>query len=321
MIPLPQQPKIIFEEGNRAVFEIEALWPGYGQTIGNAIRRVLLSSLEGAAVTAVKIEGVQHEFSTLPGVLEDMVELTLNLKRVRFRMYGPGPYTATLSAKGERRVTALDIKAPGELEVVNSEQYIAALTDKKSTLIVDLIVERGIGYQPVGARRKDKVEIGTIALDAAFSPLRVVNYEVENMRVGDRTDFNLVRFHIETDGSVSPREVFSQAAKILQEQFSVLAGVFARRAEVPPEAAPAAEEKAAGAAEEESLEEQVLKKRVEDLELSTRTMNALLAGGIRNVGALAKKTERKLREVGGIGDKGMIEIKKALGNLGLTLKQ
>lgn len=325
MIPLPQQPKIILEDGNRAVFEIEALWPGYGQTIGNAIRRVLLSSLEGVAITAAKIEGVQHEFSTLPGVLEDMVELTLNLKRVRFRMHGPGPYTATLSAKGDRRVTAADIKAPSQLEVVNPEHYIATLTDKKAALVMDLTVEKGIGYQPMGTRQKEKVEIGTIALDAAFSPLRVVNYEVENMRVGDRTDFNLIRFHIETDGSISPYEAFSQAAKILQEQLTVLAGVFARTTEAV--AAPAAFAEAAAlpaAAEEaveESLEEQVLKKRIEDLDLSTRTLNALANAGIKNIGMLSKKTEKKLRGVEGLGDKGIVEIKKALGNMGLTLKQ
>ena len=320
MIPSPQQPKIILEDGNRAVFEIEALWPGYGQTIGNAIRRVLLASLEGAAITAVKIEGVHHEFTTLPGVLEDMVELMLNLKRVRFRMHGPGPYTATLAAKGETHVSAASIKTPAELEVVNAEQRIATLTDKKAALVMDLIVEKGVGYQPVEARQKEKVEIGTIALDAAFSPLRLVNYEVENMRVGDRTDFNLVRFHIETDGSIAPREAFSQAAKILQEQFTVLAGVFAKKAE--PAAAAAAEPEAAGEEErEETLEEQVLKKKIEDLELSTRTMNALSNAGIKNVGALAKKSDKKLHAIEGLGDKGIIEIKKALGNLGLTLKQ
>lgn len=321
MIPSPLQPKIVVEEDNRAVFEIEGLWPGYGQTVGNALRRVLLSSLEGAAITSAKIEGVQHEFSSLPGVLEDIVELTLNLKRVRFRMHGAGPYTATLAAKGEKKVTAADVKTPAQLEVVNPDQHIAALTDKKAALVMDLVVERGAGYQPVEARQKEKVEIGTIALDAAFSPLRLVNYEVENMRVGDRTDYNRVRFHIETDGSISPRDAFSAAAKILQEQFAALAGVFTepepqREAETgptlplpPPEVL------------EESFEEQVLKKRVEDLELSTRAMNALVGGGVKTVGMLARKTEKGLRGIGGLGDKGIVEIKKALGNLGLTLKQ
>ena len=324
MIPLPQPQKVILEEGNLAVFEIEGLWPGYGQTIGNALRRVLLSSLEGAAITAVKTEAVEHEFSTLPGMREDMVEVTLNLKRVRFRRHGAGPYTATLSVKGERDVTAADIKTPSELEVVNPEQHIATLTDKKSALVMDLTVERGVGYQPVEARHKEKVEIGAVALDAAFSPLRLVNYEVENMRVGERTDFNRVRFHIETDGSITPREAFSAASKILQDQFAVLAGALAERerhveAAVEAAAEPMPADETEGAAE--SFEDQVLKKQVEDLELSTRTLNTLLESGMKTVGMLAKKTEKKLREIEGMGDKGVVEVKKALGNLGLTLKQ
>lgn len=322
MIPLPSPPNIITEEGNRAVFEIEGLWPGYGHTIGNALRRVLLSSLEGAAITAIKIEGVPHEFSTLPGVLEDMIEVTLNLKRVRFRMHGPGPYTATLAAKGEGAVAAADIKAPSQLEVVNPEQPIATITDRKAALVMELTVEKGVGYQPVETRQKEKVEIGTVALDAAFSPLRLVNYEVENMRVGERTDYHRLRLHLETDGSITPREAFSQAARILEEQFTVLAGMFAE----PPRPEPSLPEPALSAAgepeaEAESFEEQVLKKKVEDLDLSTRTMNALLGAGVKTVGALARKTEKKLREINGLGDKGVIEIKKSLGNLGLTLKQ
>lgn len=326
MIPTPLAPKVIHEEGNAATFEIEGLWPGYGQTIGNAIRRVLLSSLEGAAITSVKIDGIQHEFSTIAGVLEDMVELTLNLKRVRFRMHGDGPFTARIESKGERELTASSLELPSQLEVVNPDQHIATLTDKKSALSMDLTVEKGIGYQPVEARQKDKVEIGTIALDAAYSPLRLVNYEVENMRVGERTDYNRVRFHIETDGSISPHEAFSAAAKILQEQFASLAGVFApkeRKTEpVRAEAeAETLEAGSAGDAEEETFEEQVLKKKIEELELSTRTLNALTNGGIKNVGMLAKKTERRLKDVPGLGDKGIVEIKKALGNLGLTLKQ
>lgn len=325
MIPLPQHPKIISEDGHRAVFEIEGLWPGYGHTVGNALRRVLLSSLEGAAVTSVKMEGIQHEFSTLPGVLEDMIAVTLNLKQVRFRMHGSGPYTATVSVKGEKRVDARDIKCPSELEVVNPNQHIATLTDKKGVLVMDLIVEKGVGFQPVEARQKEKVEIGTMALDANFSPLRLVNYEVDNMRVGDRTDYNRVRFHIETDGSLGPREAFSLAAKILEQQFSALSLIFAAdKDREPPIPAPQelpAEEIEEEPAESESFEEQVLRKKIEELELPARIINALTKAGIRNAGTLSKKTEKKLKEVAGLGAKGVIEIKKALGNLGLTLKQ
>ncbi len=324
MIPTPLSPKVILEEGNRAIFEIEGLWPGYGQTMGNALRRVLLSSLEGAAITSVKIDGVQHEFSSITGVLEDMVELTLNLRRVRFRMHGDGPFQARVDVKGEREVKAGDIKVPSQLEIVSPDQHIATLTDKKASLAMDFNIEKGVGYQPMEAHQKDKVEIGTIALDAAYSPLRLVNYEVENMRVGERTDYNRVRFHIETDGTISPRDAFSAAAKILEDQFAVLAGVFgSKEKKVEPrgiveEVAPEAE---VSENEEESFEEQVLKKKVEELELSTRTLNALANGGIKNVGMLAKKSEKRLKDIAGLGDKGVVEIKKALGNLGLTLKQ
>lgn len=328
MIPTPPHPKIIEEGPNRAIFEIESLWPGYGHTVGNAIRRVLLSSMEGTAITSVKIESAPHEFSTLAGVLEDMIAVTLNLKQVRFRMHDAGPIAAAISVKGEKRVTAADIKCPSQLEVVNPSQHIATLTNKKSSLTMELTVEKGVGFQPIEARHKDKVEIGTIALDATFSPLRLVNYEVENMRVGDRTDYDRVRFYIETDGSMTPREAFSSAAQILEEQFLALAGLFIEEKEkkveiqeqlMAEEAAPAAGEE--GEAEGESFEEQVLRKKVEDLELSTRTMNALVKAGVKNIGTLAKKTEKKLQEVEGLGTKGVIEIKKALGNLGLTLKQ
>lgn len=319
MIPLPQQPKVILEEDRRAVFEIEGLFPGYGQTIGNALRRTLLSSLEGAAITTVKIEGISHEFSTIPGMLEDVVELTLNLKQVRFRMHGSGPYTAQLVMKGEHRLTAKDLQTPSQLEVVNTDQYLAALTDKKAAINMELIVEKGRGYQPVEARRREKVEIGTIALDAAFSPVRLVNYEIENMRMGERTDYNRLRLHIETDGSITPREAFTEAAKILVTQFNVLAGALDKPSVVHRQVEPAAAAAKEPAAD--SYEDIVLKKKTKDLDLSTRTQRALNAAGITNIGMLAKKTEKKLREIEGLGDKAVIEIKKALGNLGLTLKQ
>jgi len=324
MIPPPQHPKVIQESDNRAVFEIEGLWPGYGHTIGNAMRRALLSSLEGAAITSVKIEGVQHEFSTLPGVLEDMLVMTLNLKQIRFRLHGAGPYTATISVKGERKLAAGDIKCPSQLEVINPEKHIATLTDKKASLAMELTVEKGVGFQPVEARHKEKVEIGTIALDASFSPLSLVNYEVENMRVGDRTDYNRVRLHIETDGSLSPHEAFSRAAKILGEQFTSLSSVFTEREtvkEIEEKETAKPEGDTAEEIGEESFEEQVLKKKIEDLGLSHRTFNAMSKAGLKNVGLIAKKTEKKLRDVKGLGDKGIVEIKKALGNLGLTLKQ
>lgn len=320
MIPLPQQPRVILEEKNRGVYEIEGLYPGYGMTIGNAMRRVLLSSLEGSAITAIKIQGVDHEFSTMAGLLEDMIELTLNLKQVRFAMHGDGPYTATISIKGERKIKAGDIKTPSQLEVVNPEQHIATLTDKKASFEAELTVEKGLGFQSIEARSKEKVAIGTIALDAAFSAVKLVNYEVENMRVGDRTDYNRIRFHIETDGSIAPREAFQHAAKILLEQFAALAGAFTFK-DGDAHTSTGAHEGGPENETEEPGSESPEKKKVEDLDLSTRVTNALTEAGIKTVGQLAKKNERKLKELEGLGEKGITEIKKALGNLGMILKQ
>lgn len=320
MIPLPQQPKIILEEGNRGIYEIEGLYPGYGTTLGNAMRRALLSSLEGAAITSVKVEGVNHEFSTVPGVLEDVIELMLNLKQIRFKMHGEGPYTATINTKGEKTVSARDIKTPSQLEVVNPEQHIATVTDKKVSVSMELIVEKGLGYQPIEARTKDKVAIGTVALDAAFSPVKVVNYDVENMRVGDRTDYNRIRFHIETDGSITPRGAFTEAARILVGQFEALSGAFAEKAERVKEATRPMTAETEIKEEAESYEDMVARKKVDELEFSTRVLNALTGAGLKTVGQLLKKSEKKLKDIDGLGDKGIQEIKKALGNLGLTLK-
>ena len=315
MIPTVSEPKIILEKENQGVYEIEGLYPGYGLTIGNSLRRVLLSSLEGAAVTSVKISGVGHEFTTIDGVLEDVVEIILNLKKLRFRLHGQGPYTAVLSAKGEREVKAKDLKMPSQLEVVSPDLHIATITDKKTTLEMELEVSRGLGYQPVEQRSKDKVEIGVIALDAAFSPVRHVNYEVENMRVGDRTDYNRLRLHITTDGSIAPREALARAAEILVGQFGAIKPSGAK-AEGEPEAETSGEtdvptKKAIDPA----------KVKIADSGLSARTASLLADGGIKTVGALAKKTEAKLMGLEGLGENGIEEIKEYLASVGLSLKK
>lgn len=319
MISLPSQPKVVFEEGNRAVFEIENLYPGYGQTVGNSVRRVLLSSLTGSAITSVKIEGVSHEFSTIEGVLEDVVELILNLKQLRFRLHEEGPFVITLSAKGEGEVTGKNFKTPSQVELINADAHIATITAKKTQLNIEAVVESGRGYVPVEGHSKEKVEIGTIALDAIFSPVRSVNYEVENMRVGDRTDYNRVRFHIETDGSITPREAFSQAAYILVEQFRALSEGFVSQKEKAVVTASEAESGEEG--EEDAGEEDILKQKLDDLKLSSRTLNALREAGIKTVGGVVRKKEETLRKVDGLGEKGIQEIKKAVGSLGLALKQ
>lgn len=326
MISLPSKPRIISSAKNKAVFEIDGLYPGYGQTIGNSIRRALLSSLPGAAITSVKIENVGHEFSTIEGVMEDAVSLILNLKQLRFRLYEEGPFTVSLSvngeSKGEYRATGKDFDVPSQLELINTDLHIATLTSKKSSLKIEAVVEAGLGYVPVEARSKEKVEVGTIALDAAFSPVRHVNYEIENMRVGDRTDYNRLRFHIETDGSITPAEAFTAACGILVEQFGALAEGFT------DESASGRPHAVISAAEEDTEEEgggredeQILKTKLDELKISNRTVNALREVGIKTVGSLARKKESALREIEGIGDKGIQEIKKALGSVGITLKQ
>ncbi len=219
MIPLPQQAKLVQETDNKGVFEIEALYPGYGVSIGNSLRRVLLSSLQGAAATHVKIKGVPHEFSTIPGVAEDVVAILLNIKQIRFKMFGSEPQLLTLKVKGEKKVKAGDIKTSSEVQVINKDLVLATLQDKQAELDLELRVEKGIGYVPVEAKKQEKQEIGSIALDAAFSPVRRVKHLVEAMRVGERTDFDRLTLEIETDGTISPADALAQAADILLAQF------------------------------------------------------------------------------------------------------
>ena len=221
-ISLPQEPKYTELSPSHGKIEILECYPGYGTTLGNAIRRVLLSSLEGAAVTSVKIKGVTHEFTTMPGVMEDMVQIILNLKQVRFRMESEELMTISLKSKGEGKVTAGDFKVSTGLEIVNPDQVIATLSDKKAEIDMEVEVARGIGYIPVEQQEREK-EIGTIAIDAIYTPVKRVNFEVENMRVGKRTDYDKITIEIMTDGSIAPDGAFNKAVDILMSQFSALA--------------------------------------------------------------------------------------------------
>lgn len=216
--------KIIKSENNLVVFEISELYPGYGITLGNALRRVLLSSLEGAAATSIKIKGVPHEFSTLPNIKEDIVEISLNIKQIRFKLSGDEPQTAFLKISGQKKVTSKDIKGPSQLEVVNKNIHIATLTNKEALLDMEIVVEKGIGYVLAEERKsaKEKLPIGTITLDANFSPIRKVHYEIENMRVGEKTDYNRLRVFVETDGSITPQDAFFKSTEMLSKQFSGL---------------------------------------------------------------------------------------------------
>ena len=220
MIPVPKHPRVISSDAKKAVIEIEALYPGYGVTLGNALRRVLLSSCEGAAITSFSVEGIQHEFSTIPGVQEDVIELCLNLKKIRMKSFSEEPQTLVLSVKGEKVVTARDIEKNSQVEIANPDAPIATLTEKHAHIEMKLIVERGMGYSQVDQRKKEKLPIGTIALDANFSPVTLVNFEVENMMVEGRADYNKLRLTIETDGTMDPLESYARAIDILSMQFS-----------------------------------------------------------------------------------------------------
>ena len=225
-ISLPLKPRIIKKGENHAIFEIDNCYPGYGITIGNAFRRVLLSSLPGAAVTSVKIKGVSHEFSTIPNVLEDVIQIILNLKQLRFRVHAKdlSSLKVELKSVGEKEVKAKDIKLTSEIEIINKDIHIATLTNNKAKLEMEIEIGTGLGYVPVEQRKKEKLEIGSIAVDAIYTPIKKVNYEVENMRVGDRTDFNRVKIEIETDGSMVPEDAFKKATEILVDHFMVFVG-------------------------------------------------------------------------------------------------
>lgn len=307
-ITLPEKPIIKKREGNRAIIEIQSCWPGYGMTLGNALRRVLLSSLSGAAVTGVKIKGVSHEFSTLSGVLEDVLQIVLNLKQLRFKMHIDEPVKITLSVKGEKEIDASFIKTPSDVEIINKDCHIATLTDKKAELGMEIQVEKGMGYVPAEQQRKEKLEVGMIAVDAIFTPMRKVNYEVENMRVGDKTNYNKLIVDIETDGTITPEQAFRRAAEILVEHFKILDISLEKK-----DTAKKTVKSGIGI-------EDVKKTPIEELKISTRTLNALTNAGIKTVGGLAKKSKEDILAQEGMGEKGLKEIEKALGKIGLALK-
>lgn len=320
-ISLPQKPKYTPIDEKTGLFEIEGCYPGYGTTLGNAIRRVLLSSMPGAAITSVKIKGAKHEFSTLPGVMEDMIQIVLNLKQVRFRMFDEGPVTVNLKAKGEKKITASMIECPSNLEVVNGDAHIATITGSKGELEMEIEVSSGIGYVPVDQQEKREKEVGMIALDAIYTPIRRVNYTISNTRVGKRTDFEKISLEVATDGSVTPLDAFSQAIEILVSQFSELTSMGEEKVEEEKIEEEKAEEPAV---EEEKAEAEVDPKKIEVTELkslSTRTLNVLEKSKVKKVGDIIKMDEARLMELDGMGAKGLKEIRKAIGDFGLNLKK
>lgn len=318
-IPFPKKIKIVSEDDFEGVYEIEGLFPGYGYTIGHSLRRIILSSMPGAAVTKIKIEGVSHEFSTIEGVKEDVINIILNIKQIRFKKYDEEPQIFTTIIKGPAKFTAGNLKVPTGLEVVNKDLHIATLTTKDSVLEIDMTVENGLGYVPKEELQREKMEVGAIALDAIFSPIRKVNYEVENMRVQDKTDYNRLKFTIESDGTIKPYDILETSVKILINQFKALLEEMSDE-EIDMDEFEG-EENTASVKSEVKDEEDVLKIRIEDLDFSTRTLNSLSGNGIRTVGGLVKKREADLLNLEGLGAKALKEIRRSLGKLGLSFKE
>jgi len=311
-----QIPKIVHEEVNeqRGVFVIEPLDRGFGYTFGNSLRRVLLSSLEGAAVTSVKFEGVQHEFTTLPGVREDATDIILNLKNLICVLYGESPEIEVhLAKRGSGVVTAADIEAPADLEILNPDLELASLSDK-GKLEITVTIGRGRGYVPAELNRGPEHTIGVIPVDSIFSPVRRVSYDVEAVRVGQRTDYDKLRLDVTTDGSIDPREAIGQAAEILIRQLAIFTDI--DKIEGFGEAAAASD----GAGAEPSLAHGMENFPIEELELGVRSYNCLKRVGIETIGDLVTKSENELAAIPNFGKKSIEEVKETLGTHGLTLR-
>lgn len=313
-IILPSKPRIVKEDATSGVYEIDGLYPGYGHTLGNSLRRIVLSSIPGASITSLSIDGVKHEFSAIDGIKEDVIAIILNLKKTRFKLHGDDAQKATLHIKGAKQITAKDISVPSQLEVMNKDQYICESTSKDVDIAIEITVEKGLGYVPREVLQKEKAEIGTIALDASFTPIRRASYEVENMRVGDRTDHNRLRLAIETDGTITPHEALEAAIHTMITQLQAVVGFRAEVVDTPSAPTPIAEVEGS----EDTTD--ATKIKVEDLGLSTRTENALISASVRTAGGLSRKSEEDLLATDGLGEKGITEIKKALADLGLSLK-
>jgi len=285
-----------------ATFAVEPLHTGYGMTLGNSLRRVLLSSIAGAAVTSFKIEGATHEFTTVKGIKEDVVDIMLNLKGIRVRSHSEEPVELRLEKKGAGVVTAADIKANADVDIINPEFVICTIDDPKGSLVIDLVVEAGRGYRTIEESGTKRIHGDMIALDAFFSPVQRVRYKIESTRVGQVTDLDKLLLTVDTDGTISPSEAFEEAAAILINQYTALAG--STRVEAAPTPGTVSEE--AGAE---------LMTPIEDLNLSARTTNALINNDIRTINDLVTLSETDLRELKGFGSKALDEVKDKLAEM------
>jgi len=310
VIHVPGVVKVDDHGANSATFSIEPLHSGYGMTLGNSLRRVLLSSIAGAAITSFKVEGASHEFTTLSGVKEDVVDIMLNLKAIRFRVFGNEVQTLRIEKKGKGTITAKDIKLNADVEVVNSDQVIATIDDNKASFVADIVIEVGRGYRTVEEVSAQKAS-DMIAVDAIFSPVVRVRYKVENTRVGQMTDLDKLLITIDTDGTISPRDSFEEAAAILVNQYNALAG------QTKVESVTHAVDSEDGNISADGDAPQELMTSIEDLNLSARTTNALINNEIHTLKDLFSLSDAELRELKGFGSKALDEVKEKLAELEL----
>lgn len=307
-IEKPTITKFVDEDGTYGKFVVEPLERGYGTTLGNCMRRILLSSLPGAAVTSVKIGGILHEFSTIPGVKEDVTEIILNLKKLAVRLNGDSTKRVIINAVGPKEVTAADIIGDAEMEIFNPELHIATL-EEKATLVMEINLARGRGYVPADQNKNESTPISVIPVDSIYTPVRKVNYTVENTRVGQVTDFDRLNLEIWTDGSITPEEGVSIGAKIMQEHLNLFIQLddSTDGMEIMVE-------------KEEDQKEKALEMTIEELELSVRSFNCLKRAAINTVEELTERSEEDMMKVRNLGKKSLDEVKAKLEELGLGLK-
>ena len=299
MIDLPSKIYTVKDDGNKAIIAIEGLYPNYGITIGNSLRRVLLSSLKGSAVTYVKIKNVAHEFSTLEGVYESVIDIMLSLKNLKVKMFTDEPQILTLKVKGEKEVTAKDFDKNSQVEIENKDLQIATITDKNTTFEMEVTIEKGIGYKTSSDLKKEKLPVGTLLNDAIFSPVLNVSFEIEDMSLKGRVDYNRLLMNIETDGTITPKEALIEACGILKDHFE---GIIV------------------------SLEGNQITKKVEkqelvsELNLSEKVIKLLESNDIKKVSQLTSLSLKELKEIEGLGPKSAKEIMDVLENQGYSLK-
>lgn len=308
-----EKPKIetveISDDATFGKFVVEPLERGYGTTLGNSLRRILLSSLPGAAVTSIQVDGVQHEFSTIEGVVEDVTTVILNIKKLALKIYSEEEKTLEIDIQGEREVTAADITHDSDVEILNPDLHIASL-GKNGNLRMRLTAKRGRGYTPADANKREDQPIGVIPIDSIYTPVSRVTYTVENTRVGQVTNYDKLTLDVWTDGSIRPEEAVSLGAKILTEHLNIFVGLTdeAQNAEIMVE-------------KEEDQKEKVLEMTIEELDLSVRSYNCLKRAGINTVQELANKTEEDMMKVRNLGRKSLEEVKAKLEELGLGLRR